>query len=219
MPEQLTQHGIILRTNPVRDADLMVVLLGETTGKVSAVARSARRSKRRFMGGLDLFDCGAFRISVPPRMSQVYALEELSQRMPLGGLRKSLSAFGVAAYCLELADELTVEGDPEGGALLRPLVRSLSAMSAAPSETNRLYALATYFNLIALHVSGYDLLEHPRELPAGVRQWFDEMQATKNAVVPHQEGLTRSGFFTVLRFSEEILGKQLRSGKHLLSDR
>jgi hypothetical protein len=41
---------IVLRTYPLREADLLVTLCTRAEGKVRGVARSAKKSKRRFGG-------------------------------------------------------------------------------------------------------------------------------------------------------------------------
>lgn len=46
-------EAIVLRTYPMREADLLVTLLTRTEGKVRGVARSAKKSKRRFGGALE----------------------------------------------------------------------------------------------------------------------------------------------------------------------
>ncbi|MFZ0808966.1 MAG: DNA repair protein RecO, partial [Candidatus Sulfotelmatobacter sp.] len=46
-------EAIVLRTYPMREADLLVTLFTRTEGKIRGVARSAKKSKRRFGGGLE----------------------------------------------------------------------------------------------------------------------------------------------------------------------
>jgi DNA repair protein RecO (recombination protein O) len=46
-------EAIILRTYPLREADLLVTLFTRLEGKVRGVARSAKKSKRRFGGALE----------------------------------------------------------------------------------------------------------------------------------------------------------------------
>lgn len=46
-------EAIVLRTYPMREADLLVTLFTRTEGKVHGVARSAKKSKRRFGGALE----------------------------------------------------------------------------------------------------------------------------------------------------------------------
>jgi len=46
-------EAIVLRSYPLREADLLVTLLTRTDGKVRGVARAAKKSKRRFGGALE----------------------------------------------------------------------------------------------------------------------------------------------------------------------
>jgi DNA repair protein RecO (recombination protein O) len=51
MPKQ--SEALVLRTYPFHEADLLVTLFTRTEGKVRGVAKSAKRSKRRFGGALE----------------------------------------------------------------------------------------------------------------------------------------------------------------------
>ena len=46
-------EAIVLRTYPLREADLLVTLFTRAEGKVKGVARAAKKSKRRFGGALE----------------------------------------------------------------------------------------------------------------------------------------------------------------------
>src|SRR5581483_12293382 len=46
-------EAIVLRSYPLREADLLVTLFSRAEGKIKGVARSAKRSKRRFGGALE----------------------------------------------------------------------------------------------------------------------------------------------------------------------
>ena len=46
-------EAIVLRTYPMREADLLVTLFTREDGKIRGVARSAKKSKRRFGGALE----------------------------------------------------------------------------------------------------------------------------------------------------------------------
>jgi DNA repair protein RecO (recombination protein O) len=46
-------EAIVLRTYPLREADLLVTLFTRLEGKVHGIARSAKKSKRRFGGALE----------------------------------------------------------------------------------------------------------------------------------------------------------------------
>src|ERR1700758_2536073 len=46
-------EAIVLRTYPFRESDLLVTLFTRLEGKVRGVARAAKKSRRRFGGGLE----------------------------------------------------------------------------------------------------------------------------------------------------------------------
>src|SRR5271165_1877327 len=49
----IESEAIVLRTYPMREADLLVTLFTRSEGKIRGVARSAKKSKRRFGGALE----------------------------------------------------------------------------------------------------------------------------------------------------------------------
>src|ERR671921_1526520 len=46
-------EAVVLRTYPMREADLLVTLFTRNEGKIKGVARSAKKSKKRFGGALE----------------------------------------------------------------------------------------------------------------------------------------------------------------------
>jgi DNA repair protein RecO (recombination protein O) len=50
-------EAIVLRTYPLREADLIVTLFTRSEGKVKGVAKSAKRSRKRFGGALEPLTC------------------------------------------------------------------------------------------------------------------------------------------------------------------
>jgi DNA repair protein RecO (recombination protein O) len=50
-------EAIVLRTYPLREADLLVTLFTRVEGKIKGVARSAKKSRRRFGGALEPLTC------------------------------------------------------------------------------------------------------------------------------------------------------------------
>ncbi len=50
-------EAIVLRTYPLREADLLVTFFTRQEGKVKGVARSAKKSRRRFGGALEPLTC------------------------------------------------------------------------------------------------------------------------------------------------------------------
>jgi len=50
-------EAIVLRTYPLREADLLVTLFTRSEGKIRGVAKAAKKSKRRFGGALEPLTC------------------------------------------------------------------------------------------------------------------------------------------------------------------
>lgn len=56
-------RGVVLKTTPLRESDLVVSLFTDRFGRVSAVARGARKSKIRFAGTLSLLILGRYQLT------------------------------------------------------------------------------------------------------------------------------------------------------------
>ncbi len=138
--EPASVPAVILRTRPLGEADLVVVLLTSHHGKVEAAARNARKSKRRFAGGLSPGMRGRATLARGRRSSS-------SSLMRLNGFEptvlhvdvgRDLTRFAFVAYVCELTDELVLGQQPDPtlfaevcGALDVILGQSASPPSAA----------------------------------------------------------------------------------------
>ena len=58
MSQAILTAAIVLRVTDYGEADRIVTLLTESHGKVSALARGAKKSRKRFGAALGLFGCG-----------------------------------------------------------------------------------------------------------------------------------------------------------------
>ena len=78
-------EAIVLRTYPLREADLLVTLFTRAEGKVKGIARAAKKSKRRFGGASKSTRSSAMRSRVGLSCARFNAS---GQRLsPGGGLR------------------------------------------------------------------------------------------------------------------------------------
>jgi len=103
--------AVVLATRPLGEADLLVVLLTPEHGKVRAAARSARKSKRRFAGGLTGGAVGNATLAVRPRsLWRLDGFVPLSDHSAVG---RDLTRFAYVAYLCELTDVLVVEPEPD----------------------------------------------------------------------------------------------------------
>jgi DNA repair protein RecO (recombination protein O) len=104
--------AVILRSVALRESDLLVILLTLDHGKVEAIARGARRSKKRFAGGLPSGARGEATVQ-PARRGKFPSLSGFTPTSDHARLGRDLDAFAYANYVCELADRLTVSNDPD----------------------------------------------------------------------------------------------------------
>ncbi|MCC7373024.1 MAG: DNA repair protein RecO [Verrucomicrobiales bacterium] len=126
MEERTT--GVVLRIRPLTETSLIVHWLTAEAGRISTVARGARRPKSVFRGKLDLFHEAdlTFRRS---RTSDLHTLSEVVLRGTLATLRTDWRKLRQAAYGATLI-ELATEADtpvPEFWEEFRGFLRRVDA--------------------------------------------------------------------------------------------
>ena len=102
--------AVVLRTFDYGQSDRLVHLYTEQIGRVSAIAKGARRSRRRFPGTLEIFSRLEVHLVAPPR-AQLMRLEGAVLVEPGEGLVQQLGRFAFASQLLEMLDRLTAEGE------------------------------------------------------------------------------------------------------------
>jgi DNA repair protein RecO (recombination protein O) len=153
VPAPIAQHtqALVLRSVDVGESDRILHLLVPEYGRVAAIAKGARRSRKRFAGTLDLFN--HLRISLHRKRGA--ALSRLEQAVLVrhhAPLRSDPARFALGCYLLELLDRLA----PDGGArrdterLFRFALDSLEAIAEHRPDT----ALRTLLELRALDALG-----------------------------------------------------------------
>ena len=207
-------HAIVLRTSQLRESDLIVTLLGITHGKISAVARGVRRSRRRFMGGVDVFDCGIFEIEKPKKEAQLYTLSLIQQQEAWNGLRNNLRTFSLASLVLEVANTFAAEGDPDSRFLFAPLYQCLKRLNEIKSEDEHSLTVIVYL-LHVLERSGFGPLENRQDITVRMRSWWDSLLnqplATLPHDFPHDRKLVDDSFTLLISLIEQIVGKPLNT--------
>jgi DNA repair protein RecO (recombination protein O) len=108
----LVTRAIVLRSTPYGEADRVVTLLGRSTGRVSALARGARKSMRRFGGGLGLGATGEAQLRERAG-ADLALLEGFDVVEARHGLGRDLGRMAHAAYAAELCDRLCAPRHPE----------------------------------------------------------------------------------------------------------
>ncbi len=161
VPKPFATEALVLRTVDFGESDRIVHLLTPSHGRIPAIAKGARRSRRRFPGTLDL--ANRLRVQIrPPRRGGLAHLEQAVLLDPHEGLRREIRRFALAGFLLELLGRLAPEG-------------------AAPADARRLYDFATASLALlsraapgpgllgALELHGLDALGLRPELGACVR--------------------------------------------------
>jgi DNA repair protein RecO (recombination protein O) len=104
-------EALVLRAVDFGESDRVVHLLVPGAGRLTAIAKGARRSTRRFPGLLDLFN--HLRVEVErPRRGSLARLEHARLIDAYLGLRSDPRRFALGCFLLELLDRQA----PEGGA-------------------------------------------------------------------------------------------------------
>jgi DNA repair protein RecO (recombination protein O) len=101
----LVTPAIVLRVVNYGEADRIVTLLGRDTGRLSALARGARKSQRRFAGGLALCSVGSAALRERPG-AELATLERFDATEPHAALGADVARMAHAAYAAELVGKL-----------------------------------------------------------------------------------------------------------------
>ncbi|HYC55227.1 MAG TPA: DNA repair protein RecO [Candidatus Binatia bacterium] len=109
--DEVTTDAFVLRTRNYGESDRIVVLLTRDLGKISAIAKGARRSVRRFAGGaLEPFQEVCVRIARKPYGSLAF-LHESRVLGSNAAMASDLDTYAWASYLTELTELMTVERD------------------------------------------------------------------------------------------------------------
>jgi DNA repair protein RecO (recombination protein O) len=110
--EDVTTRAFCLRARAYGESDVIAVLLTEDHGKVSGMARGAKRSKRRFVGGaLQPFHELDLRFARRPH-SDLAFLHECRVVRSHHAIAENIETYAWASYVSEVAEVTVPERDP-----------------------------------------------------------------------------------------------------------
>jgi DNA repair protein RecO (recombination protein O) len=112
MPVEYRTRALVLRTFDQGESDRVVHLYTAALGRVSAIAKGARRSKRRFPGTLEILSVADVRLVDPPR-AQLMRLENAKLVRSFEAIPQRLGRYAIACQFLELLDRSTPERQPQ----------------------------------------------------------------------------------------------------------
>jgi DNA repair protein RecO (recombination protein O) len=111
---RITSDALLLRRVEYGESDLVVTLLTQKVGKVSALARGARKSSKRFTGSLEALH--TLRIELDERPgAELATLVETKLQTPREKIMRSLSAMEAAGKALSWARRASPPRTPEAG--------------------------------------------------------------------------------------------------------
>ena len=150
MAEQVktVTHGLVLRETETKESDKILTVLTAQEGKISVIARGARRKNSRLAAACQLFVWSEMTLY---KRGNWYYLDAAEPVELFGGLQTDLVNFSLAAYLCELTEFVAGEDTP-AQSLLRLLLNGLYALAylgkapslVKPAFTFRLLALAGF---------------------------------------------------------------------------
>lgn len=152
--------GIIIGARQLRESDLLLSVITSRLGAVDVLARGGKRSKRRFMGLLDILSCCSFKLN-PGRsasLTETFTVEAANQLEHWNSLRADLKKYQLASLICELTGIFVHPGDPDGTRYYEIVFRALRKINTLNSDPE-LLAISTYFTLKCLDIAGVNLVE------------------------------------------------------------
>lgn len=142
------ENAVVLRKMPYKEADVILSLFTKSTGKVSGLARSAKKSLKRFGGRLEPFV--ELSVSLKEGKGSMLIVEDVEAVRNFASFMENLELFTWGSYLLEYTDAVLPQQTPNHELyelLLGTLAELDSGKSALP--------LVLGFQLDALSLSGY----------------------------------------------------------------
>ncbi len=149
--KRIETAALLVRSVPYGEADLVVTFLTEDVGKVAAIVRGARRSTKRFAGGLEPIH--GLRILLEDRGKELTVLKEARIELVRAGVVSDLAAMDAAGRALRWARHLCPPRTPEPG-VFHGLVTLLDELDR---RTEPIAPPLVRFGLGLLGVVGYGL--------------------------------------------------------------
>ena len=149
MPSFVVTPAVVLRSRPYGESDKIVSFFTELHGKVTGIAKGAKRSRRRFVNSLEPFSLVSLRFQERANASLAF-IHACDLVRVFKSLTAHLDRIAHASYFMEIADGLVGERE-ENRAIFTHLTNGLGRLDEHGSS---LLAL-TFFELKLLSLAGY----------------------------------------------------------------
>lgn len=140
--------GIVIKEIHTGESDKIIVLFTHEVGKISLIARGAKRTNSRLLAGSQLLSYGEYAIFPSRKLPSVNTVNVIESFYHLRG---DLIKLTYATYLLELVDEVLLEGI-KNDALLRLLLNTLYILANKDRDPK---LIARIFELKMMCIVGY----------------------------------------------------------------
>ncbi len=124
-----TFSGVVIRCCNSGESDRIITVLCAEYGKVSVLAKGARKTGSKFMSSTSLYCYASFTVKKEEKLSFLREAELIASFFDL---RASLPAMSLAGYACAVCDDVATED--EGGILMRVLLNTLFALSEGKKD-------------------------------------------------------------------------------------
>ena len=143
--------AILIRRLDYGDYDLILTFLSLQRGKISLIAKSAKKSTKRFAGTLELFSLIEIVGSTGGKRPGLPVLQEAALRSPYSAIRSDIKTTAYASYWCELIDKWLEESQEQSQIyyLLKYVLGALDSGALSAAE------LSVLFQVQLLYLSGH----------------------------------------------------------------
>ena len=140
MASEISTPAILLRRTDYGDYDLILTCLTLSQGKISLMAKYAKKSRKRFAGALEIFT-ELNLVWNRPRGRAMPVLREASIANPFGGIRADVLKTAYASYWTEMTTLWLESGTPQEAVfgLLRYALGALDRDAMAAEVLNLIF--------------------------------------------------------------------------------
>ena len=157
-------HGLVLRETLSKEADKILTVLTAEKGKLTVIARGARRKNSRLAAAAELY---AYSEMTAYESHGYMMLTEAATKELFPGLRTDVEALALANYFAELTESLAGEGE-DASPLLRHLLNAFYALGELKKDPRLVKAA---FEVRLMSLAGFaPLLEHCMACGEGVEE-------------------------------------------------
>lgn len=191
-------EGIIIRTFPYGEADIILRVISPERGKVSLIAKNARNSKKRFPNSMDLLDYGIFESAIG--RGSLEPVLSFRPHAPFRALRESLEKLIAASVVCESFDMIVHDHSAEADEYFEVLSLGLRAIEDAKDIREALRGcFLTLHSLLA--TSGFPTIgadkspsaKHLMELVTRVEECAEKDMLSKSSLVDLIRSLHHAG--------------------------